>query len=83
MRRILNIDPHFELKIERIIRGKGFRDFHHFATVALENQVAWEIGGITGNEANNALDLQINQLNKVAPPRIEALESTLSAIEQF
>ncbi|MFZ0204481.1 MAG: hypothetical protein WAL46_12365 [Nitrososphaeraceae archaeon] len=81
MRRILNIDPQFELKIERIIKAKGFRDFHHFATVALENQVAWETGGITGNEAINALDLQINQLNKVAPPRIEALEAALSANE--
>jgi hypothetical protein len=68
LRRILNIDPLFELKIERIIKAKGFRDFHHFATVALENQVAWETGGITGNEAINTLDLQINQLNKVAPP---------------
>jgi hypothetical protein len=81
LRRILNIDPQFELKIERIIKAKGFRDFHHFATIALENQVAWETGSITGNEAINALDLQINQLNKVAPPRIEALEAALSANE--
>lgn len=81
MRRILDIDPQLELKIERIVKAKGFRDFHHFATIALENQLAWETGDITGNEATNALDLQISQLNKVAPPRNERLEAALSANE--
>ena len=83
LRRILDIDPQLELKIEGIIRAKGFRDFHHFATVALENQVAWETGDITGNGVTNTLDLQISQLNKVVPPGNEALEAALTANENL
>ena len=83
LRRILDIDPQLELKIEGIIRAKGFRDFHHFATVALENQVAWETGDITGKGLTNALDLQISQLNKAVPPGNEALEATLAANENL
>jgi hypothetical protein len=83
LRRILDIDPQLELKIEGIIKAKGFRDFHHFATVALENQVAWETGDITGNGITNALNLQISQLNKVAPPGNEALKAALTANENL
>ena len=83
LRRILDIDPQLELKIQEIIRAKGFRDFHHFATVALENQVAWETGDITGNGVTNTLDLQISQLNKVVPPGNEALEAALTANENL
>jgi hypothetical protein len=83
LRRILDIDPQLELKIEGIIRAKGFRDFHHFATVALENQVAWETGDITGKGLTNALDLQISQLNKAVPPGNEALEAALTANENL
>lgn len=83
MRRILDIDPQLELKIEGIINAKGFRDFHHFATIALENQVAWETGDITGKGITNALDLQISQLNKAVPPGNEALEATLAANENL
>lgn len=65
LRRILDVEPQLELKIEGIIKAKGFRDFHHFATVALENQVAWESGdNPTNNKVTNALDLQISQLNR-------------------
>ena len=83
LRRILDIEPQLELKIEGIIRAKGFRDFHHFATVALENQVAWETGDITGKGLTNALDLQISQLNKAVPPGKEALEAALTANENL
>jgi hypothetical protein len=83
LRRILDIDPQLELKIEGIIRAKGFRNFHHFATVALENQVAWETGDITGKGLTNALDLQISQLNKAVPPGNEALEAALTANENL
>jgi hypothetical protein len=83
LRRILDIDPQLELKIEGIIRAKGFRDFHHFVTVALENQVAWETGDITGNGVPNTLDLQISQLNKAVPPGNEALEAALTANENL
>ena len=83
MRRILDVDPQLELKIEGIINVKGFRDFHHFATIALENQVAWETGDITGKGITNALDLQISQLNKAVPPGNEALEATLAANENL
>lgn len=83
LRRILDIDPQLELKIEEIINAKGFRDFHHFATIALENQVAWETGDITGKGITNALDLQISQLNKAVPPGNEALEATLAANENL
>jgi hypothetical protein len=83
LRRILDIDPQLELKIQEIIRAKGFRDFHHFATVALENQVAWETGDITGNGVTNTLDLQISQLNKAVPPGNEALEAALTANENL
>ena len=83
LRRILDIDPQLELKIQEIIRAKGFPDFHHFATVALENQVAWETGDITGNGVTNTLDLQISQLNKAVPPGNEALEAALTANENL
>jgi hypothetical protein len=83
LRRILDIDPQLELKIEGIIRAKGFRDFHHFVTVALENQVAWETGDITGNGVTNTLDLQISQLNKAVPPGNEDLEAALTANENL
>jgi hypothetical protein len=83
LRRILDIDPQLELKIEGIIRMKGFSDFHHFATVALENQVAWETGDITGKGVTHALDLQISQLNKAVPPGNEVLDATLTANEKL
>jgi hypothetical protein len=83
LRRIFDIDPQLELKIEGIIRMKGFRDFQHFATVALENQVAWETGDITGKGVTNALDLQISQLNKAVSPGNEVLEATLTANENL
>jgi hypothetical protein len=83
LRRILDIDPQLELKIEGIIKAKGFCDFHHFATIALENQVAWETGDITGNGVTNTLDLQISQLNKAVPPGNEALEAALRANENL
>ena len=83
MRRILDVDPQLELKIEGIINAKGFRDFHHFATIALENQVAWETGDITGKGITNALDLQISQLNKAVSPGNEVLEATMTANENL
>ncbi|HJR47040.1 MAG TPA: hypothetical protein VJ799_02680, partial [Nitrososphaeraceae archaeon] len=83
LRRIFDIDPQLELKIEGIIRMKGFRDFQHFATVALENQVAWETGDITGKGVTNALDLQISQLNKAVSPGNEVLEATMTANENL
>jgi hypothetical protein len=41
------------MTIQEIIKEKGFRNFQHFATVALENQVAWESG--EPNEVAEAL----------------------------
>ena len=76
MRRILDIDPQLELKIEGIIKSKGFRDFHHFTIVALENQVAWETGNDpTNNDVTNALDLQMSQIRKALPPENESLKA--------
>jgi hypothetical protein len=76
LRRILDIDPQLELKIEEIIKSKGFRDFHHFTTVALENQVAWETGNDpTNNDVTNALDLQMSQISKALPPEKESLKT--------
>lgn len=76
MRRILDIDPQLELKIEEMIKSKGFRDFHHFTTVALENQVAWETGNDpTNNDVTNALDLQMSQISKALPPENESLKA--------
>ena len=78
------MDPPLELKIEGIIRAKGFRDFNHFATVALENQVAWETGNnITSNKVTNAIDLQISELNKSVSPGDESLEARLTANEDL
>jgi hypothetical protein len=76
LRRILDIDPQLELKIEEMIKSKGFRDFHHFTTVALENQVAWETGNDpTNNDVTNALDLQMSQISKALPPENESLKA--------
>ena len=85
LRRILDINPQLELKIEEVIKSKGFRDFHHFATVALENQVAWETDDNTNttNDVTNALDLQISQLNKVVPPGNVSLKTALVASEEL
>jgi hypothetical protein len=78
MRRILEIDPQLELKIEEIIKAKGFRDFHHFATVALENQVAWETSNNPANNAvTDALDFQVSQVNKAISPGTEYLKAAL------
>jgi hypothetical protein len=67
LKRVIDITPQLEYKIEEIIRAKGFHDFHHFVTVALENQVAWETNDIANNKVNNSLELQISQLNKAGP----------------
>jgi hypothetical protein len=76
LRRILDIDPQLELKIEEIIKSKGFRDFHHFTIVALENQVAWETGNDpTNNDVTNAIDLQMSQIRKALPPENESLKA--------
>jgi hypothetical protein len=76
LRRILDIEPQLELKIEEIIKSKGFHDFHHFTTVALENQVAWETGNNPTNiDVTNALDLQMNQIGKALPPENESLKA--------
>jgi hypothetical protein len=78
MRRILEIDPPLELKIEEIIKAKGFRDFHHFATVALENQVAWETSNNpTNNTVIDALDFQVSQVNKAISPGTEYLKAAV------
>ncbi len=84
MRRILDIDPQLESKIEATIQTKGFRDFHHFATVALENQVAWETGNNeTSNGATSALDSQINQLNRAIPPSNGSLKAAVTGNENI
>jgi hypothetical protein len=76
LRRILDIDPQLELKIEEIIKSKGFRDFHHFTTVALENQVAWETSNNPTNiDVTNALDLQMSQISKALPPENDSLKT--------
>jgi hypothetical protein len=76
LRRILDIEPQLELKIAEIIKSKGFRDFHHFTIVALENQVAWETGNDpTNNDVTNALDLQMSQIRKALPPENESLKA--------
>jgi hypothetical protein len=69
LKRILDINPHLELKIEEIIKTKGFRDFDHFITVALENQVALETNNPTINGVSNIIDSQISQINKAIPNR--------------
>lgn len=69
MKRILDINPYLELKIEEIIKTKGFRDFDHFVTVALENQVALETSNPTINGVSNIIDSQISQINKAIPNR--------------
>jgi hypothetical protein len=76
LRRILDIDPQLELKIEEIIKSKGFRDFHHFTTVALENQVAWETSNNPTNiDVTNALELQMSQISKALPPENDLLKT--------
>jgi hypothetical protein len=42
LRRILDISPAIEAQIDGLIKRKGYRDFNHFALVALENQITWE-----------------------------------------
>jgi hypothetical protein len=67
-KRILDVDATLEKKIEEIIKSRGYRDFHHFATVALENQVAWEAGG--------ALDTSILKSVKAADSNLLKMASS-------
>ena len=76
MKRILDINQQLEQKIDGIIKTKGFRDFHHFVTVALENQVALETGNLTIQGDSNALNPQISQINKSVPSRNVSLKPT-------
>ena len=76
MKRILDIDPQLELKIEEIIKTKSFLDFHHFVTVALENQVGLETDNITSSEVTNALHSQISQINKAILPSNLSIKKT-------
>src|SRR5215216_6699983 len=64
MRRIIDISPELERRIESLLAEKGFGDFHHFATVALENQIAWETGTDTKDVAPN---YELNKLNGLNP----------------
>lgn len=81
LRRILDVNPQLELKIEDAISTKGFRDFQHFATVALENQVAWETGNIT-TEIPNTVHLHINKAD-TAPPGNLSPKTTFLANEEL
>jgi hypothetical protein len=83
MKRIVDIDPQLEQKIEEIIKTKGFRDFHHFATIALENQVGLETGNITSSEVTNALNAQISQINKAVLPRSLSIKKTWTDNEEL
>lgn len=76
LKRILEIDASLEKKIEQIVKSKGYRDFQHFATVALENQVTWEIGGpgatgIPGVKTVGA-DLQLLKIPSTEPSLLDS-----------
>ena len=42
MKRLIDVNSDLDLKISETIRSKGYRDFQHFASIALENQVLAE-----------------------------------------
>lgn len=42
VKRIIDIDPALDLKISQVLRTKGYRDFQHFASISLENQLLAE-----------------------------------------
>ncbi len=71
MRRILEVDPYLEITIQEIIKEKGFKDFQHFVTVALENQVAWE-----SCEPSEVVELSHNPRNK--QEKIVSIRSDMS-----
>jgi hypothetical protein len=84
LRRILDIDPQLELKIEATIQAKGFRDFHHFAIISLENQVEWEAGNTpTTNGCSTPLESQISQLNKAISHGKGSLDQAMIANEKI
>jgi hypothetical protein len=71
------------MKINEIIKTKSFRDFQHFATVALENQITWETDNITNDGITNTLNLQISQLKKVIPPTNASLKTAMIDNDEF
>jgi hypothetical protein len=81
LRRILDINPKLEQQIEEVINTKGFRDFQHFALIALENQIAWETGNPQLNNQTTHIDSQILQFSKGLYPSSESTQDIQSGIE--
>ncbi len=42
MKRVIDVNPKLNEKIDELIQNKEYKGFQHFADVALENQVLWE-----------------------------------------
>jgi hypothetical protein len=53
MRRILEISPAMDERITELINSKGYRDFQHFVSIALENQIIWEKGKLDNQNSWN------------------------------
>lgn len=67
MKRILDINPSLNQKIEEIIKSKSYRDFQQFSEIAFENQVTAEMNQQNSWEIStyetNASDSKIIQRN--------------------
>jgi hypothetical protein len=81
VRRIIDLNPFLETKIQKVIQSKKYNDFQQFATVALENQVNLETSNI-----NDSLEEIINESSPssdpIEIPSINRNEST-QAISDF
>jgi hypothetical protein len=56
MKRIIEVESSLNAKIEEMIKEQAYRDFQHFVSVALENQVAWENEGVENVDPELSLD---------------------------
>jgi hypothetical protein len=57
MKRIVNVEPSLEIRIQDIIKTKRYADFQHFATIAFENQIAWETSSSSHIEQSQTLTI--------------------------
>lgn len=44
MKRIIDVPMTLDKTIEDLVKSHAYKDFQHFATIALENQIIWETG---------------------------------------
>jgi hypothetical protein len=56
LKRLIDLESRLDLRIDQIIRAKGYADFQHFAMTALENQVIAETENSSSWKVNNTYE---------------------------